>query len=69
VHTPDHYLPLLYLFADYRGDDEISFPVECSPMSATAKVRFAVVGAGVIGDVHAQAIRSLPEVAELSLVG
>jgi UDP-N-acetyl-2-amino-2-deoxyglucuronate dehydrogenase len=64
----DHYLPLLYLFADYRGDDEISFPVECSPMSAAAKVRFAVVGAGVIGDVHAQAIRSLPEVAELSLV-
>jgi hypothetical protein len=41
----DHYLPLLYLFADYRGDDEISFPVECSPMSAAAKVRFAVVGA------------------------
>jgi predicted dehydrogenase len=32
------------------------------------RVRFAVVGAGVIGDVHARAIRSLPEVAELRLV-
>ncbi|HWD46813.1 MAG TPA: Gfo/Idh/MocA family oxidoreductase [Actinomycetota bacterium] len=37
-------------------------------MSTSSKVRFAVVGAGVIGDVHARAIRSLPEVAELRLV-
>jgi predicted dehydrogenase len=37
-------------------------------MSSASKVRFAVIGAGVIGDVHAQAIRSLPDVAELSLV-
>jgi predicted dehydrogenase len=34
----------------------------------SSKVRFAVIGAGVIGDVHAQAIWSLPDVAELSLV-
>jgi predicted dehydrogenase len=37
-------------------------------MSTASKVRFAVVGAGVIGDVHARAIRSLPEVARLRLV-
>jgi UDP-N-acetyl-2-amino-2-deoxyglucuronate dehydrogenase len=37
-------------------------------MSSPSRVRFAVVGAGVIGDVHAWAIRSLPEVAELRLV-
>jgi len=37
-------------------------------MSSHSKVRFAVVGAGVIGDVHAQAITSLPDVAELCLV-
>lgn len=37
-------------------------------MSSASKVRFAVIGAGVIGDVHAQAIRSLPDVAELSVV-
>lgn len=28
VPTPDHYLPLLYVIAGCRGDDEISFPVE-----------------------------------------
>src|SRR4051812_1566845 len=33
-----------------------------------SKVRFAVVGAGVIGDVHARAIASLADTAELSLV-
>jgi UDP-N-acetyl-2-amino-2-deoxyglucuronate dehydrogenase len=32
-------------------------------MRTASKVRFAVVGAGVIGDVHARAIRSLPEAA------
>ena len=37
-------------------------------MGTASKVRFAVVGAGVIGDVHARAIRSLPEAAELRLV-
>jgi predicted dehydrogenase len=37
-------------------------------MSTASKLRFAVVGAGVIGDVHARAIRSLPEVARLRLV-
>ena len=37
-------------------------------MRTASKVRFAVVGAGVIGDVHARAIRSLPEAAELRLV-
>lgn len=26
--TPDHYLPLLYVLAQYRNGDEISFPVE-----------------------------------------
>jgi 4,5-DOPA dioxygenase extradiol len=26
--TPDHYLPLLYVIALRRGDDEVSFPVE-----------------------------------------
>ena len=26
--TPDHYLPLLYVLAQYRDGDEISFPVE-----------------------------------------
>lgn len=34
----------------------------------SSKVRFAVIGAGVIGDVHAQAIWSLPDVAEMSLI-
>jgi len=28
VPTPDHYLPLLYVVAQQRGDDEVSFPVE-----------------------------------------
>ncbi len=28
VPTPDHYLPLLYVLAQYRDGDEISFPVE-----------------------------------------
>lgn len=28
VPTPDHYLPLLYVLAQYREGDEISFPVE-----------------------------------------
>jgi 4,5-DOPA dioxygenase extradiol len=28
VPTPDHYLPLLYVLAQYRAGDEISFPVE-----------------------------------------
>ena len=37
-------------------------------MSSHSIVRFAVIGAGVIGDVHAQAIRSLPDVAALSLI-
>jgi UDP-N-acetyl-2-amino-2-deoxyglucuronate dehydrogenase len=37
-------------------------------MSPQSTVRFAVVGAGVIGDVHAQAIQRLPEVAALHLV-
>jgi predicted dehydrogenase len=37
-------------------------------MSASSRVRFAVVGAGVIGEVHARAVRSLPDVAELRLV-
>jgi UDP-N-acetyl-2-amino-2-deoxyglucuronate dehydrogenase len=37
-------------------------------MSSPSKVRFAVVGAGLIGDVHAQAIRRLPDLAVLSLV-
>jgi UDP-N-acetyl-2-amino-2-deoxyglucuronate dehydrogenase len=37
-------------------------------VSSHSKVRFAVVGAGVIGDVHARAIASLPDVAELRLV-
>jgi predicted dehydrogenase len=37
-------------------------------MSSPSKIRFAVVGAGVIGDVHAQAIRRLPDLAMLSLV-
>ena len=37
-------------------------------MSSHTIVRFAVVGAGVIGEVHARAIRSLPDVAELRLV-
>jgi UDP-N-acetyl-2-amino-2-deoxyglucuronate dehydrogenase len=37
-------------------------------MRSPSRVRFAVVGAGAIGDVHARAIRSLPEVAELRLV-
>jgi 4,5-DOPA dioxygenase extradiol len=26
--TPDHYLPLLYIAALQREDDEVSFPVE-----------------------------------------
>jgi UDP-N-acetyl-2-amino-2-deoxyglucuronate dehydrogenase len=37
-------------------------------MSSHSIVRFAVIGAGVIGDIHAQAIRSLPDVAALSLI-
>ena len=37
-------------------------------MSSHSIVRFAIIGAGVIGDVHAQAIRSLPDVAALSLI-
>ena len=28
VPTPDHYLPLLYVLAARRPDDEVSFPVE-----------------------------------------
>lgn len=28
VPTPDHYLPLLYVMAQQREDDEVSFPVE-----------------------------------------
>ena len=28
VPTPDHYLPLLYVIAQQREDDEVSFPVE-----------------------------------------
>jgi UDP-N-acetyl-2-amino-2-deoxyglucuronate dehydrogenase len=37
-------------------------------MSSHSNIRFAVIGAGAIGDVHAQAIRSLPDRAALSLV-
>ena len=28
VPTPDHYLPLLYVLAQHRPDDAVSFPVE-----------------------------------------
>ena len=28
VPTPDHYLPLLYVIAQQREGDEVSFPVE-----------------------------------------
>jgi aromatic ring-opening dioxygenase catalytic subunit (LigB family) len=28
VRTPDHYLPLLYVIAQQREGDEVSFPVE-----------------------------------------
>ena len=28
VPTPDHYLPLLYVLAQHRDGDEITFPVE-----------------------------------------
>ena len=28
VPTPDHYLPLLYVIAQQRGDDAVGFPVE-----------------------------------------
>ncbi|MGH8827506.1 MAG: Gfo/Idh/MocA family oxidoreductase, partial [Jiangellaceae bacterium] len=35
---------------------------------STDKVRFAVVGAGTIGQVHARAIQGLPDAAELRLV-
>ncbi|HEU0042674.1 MAG TPA: Gfo/Idh/MocA family oxidoreductase [Jiangellaceae bacterium] len=35
---------------------------------STDRVRFALVGAGTIGQVHAQAIQGLPDVAELRLV-
>ena len=28
VPTPDHYLPLLYVIAQQREEDEVSFPVE-----------------------------------------
>jgi hypothetical protein len=37
-------------------------------VSSRSIVRFAIIGAGAICDVHAQAIRSLPDVAALSLV-
>jgi UDP-N-acetyl-2-amino-2-deoxyglucuronate dehydrogenase len=37
-------------------------------MSSHWNIRFAVIGAGAIGDVHARAIRSLPDGAALSLV-
>jgi hypothetical protein len=37
-------------------------------MSSHTIVRFTVVGAGAIGDVHARAIRSLPDAAALSLI-
>lgn len=37
-------------------------------MTVHPKVRFAIVGAGVIGDVHARAVRSLPDSAELALI-
>jgi UDP-N-acetyl-2-amino-2-deoxyglucuronate dehydrogenase len=37
-------------------------------MTTLPKVRFAVIGAGVIGDVHARAIASLADRAELTLV-
>jgi 4,5-DOPA dioxygenase extradiol len=26
--TPDHYLPLIYVMAQRRGDERVSFPVE-----------------------------------------
>ena len=38
------------------------------PSGRNPKVRFALIGAGMIADVHAQAIAGLPERAELSLV-
>jgi UDP-N-acetyl-2-amino-2-deoxyglucuronate dehydrogenase len=41
---------------------------EFSRMSSHSNIRFAVIGAGAIGDVHAQAIQSLPDRAALSLV-
>ena len=28
VPTPDHYLPLLYVLAQHRAGDEVTFPVE-----------------------------------------
>jgi 4,5-DOPA dioxygenase extradiol len=28
VPTPDHYLPLLYVIAQQREDEQVSFPVE-----------------------------------------
>jgi predicted dehydrogenase len=37
-------------------------------MSSRSKVRFALVGAGAIADIHARAITCLPEVAELHVV-
>jgi predicted dehydrogenase len=37
-------------------------------LSSHPRVRFAIAGAGVIADVHGQAITSLPDRAELSLV-
>ena len=35
-------------------------------MNSTAKVRFALIGAGVIGDVHARALTELPTSRTLS---
>jgi len=37
-------------------------------MSAQSKVRFALIGAGAIAGIHARAITSLPETAELRVV-
>jgi UDP-N-acetyl-2-amino-2-deoxyglucuronate dehydrogenase len=37
-------------------------------MSSHTIVRFAVIGAGAIADVHARAIRSLPDAAALRLI-
>jgi predicted dehydrogenase len=37
-------------------------------LSSHTIVRFAVIGSGAIADVHARAIRSLPDAAALSLI-
>ena len=37
-------------------------------MSSRRKVRFAVIGAGMIGDVHAQALTDLSDTAELTVI-